>query len=94
MALRWLARALGDLEAIERFIHIDNPAAARTVQRRIVEAAGLLADHPRLGRPGRVARTHELVVPGTPYLVAYTIAGEDVTVLAVLHGARTWPDAF
>ena len=47
-----------------------------------------------MGRPGRIAGTRELVVPGTPYLIAYAVLEEQVVVLAVLHGAQRWPDRF
>jgi plasmid stabilization system protein ParE len=49
---------------------------------------------PYIGRSGRIDGTRELVVSGTPYVVAYTVSGEKVTVLAVLHGARRWPESF
>ncbi len=51
----------------------------------------MLAKYPEIGRPGRVRGTRELVVAGTPYIAAYRIMGEVVTVLRVLHGARRWP---
>jgi addiction module RelE/StbE family toxin len=86
----WLVRALDDLDAIERFIEPENPRAARAIERKIKDAVAVLGSHPRLGRPGRIAGTTELVVPGTPYIVAYTLAEDRVT---VVHGARIWPDA-
>jgi toxin ParE1/3/4 len=56
----------------------------------------LLVDHPALGRFGRVPGTRELVVPSTPYIVAYTVDSRRnvVQVLAVIHGARLWPAEF
>jgi plasmid stabilization system protein ParE len=45
-----------------------------------------------LGRPGRIAGTREFVVSETPYAVPYRVAGADVEILAVVHGARRWPD--
>lgn len=53
----------------------------------------LFAANPALGRPGRVAGTRELVLPKTPYVVAYRIM-EAVEILAVMHGAREWPEGF
>ncbi len=29
--------------------------------------------------------------PETPYLVVYTVAGETVQIVTVLHSARKWP---
>jgi toxin ParE1/3/4 len=47
-----------------------------------------------MGRPGRVKGTRELVIVGTPYIVAYRIKGDAVQVLRVLHGAQKWPQGF
>jgi len=77
--------------AIAEFIARDNPTAAYAVHEAILRRVGGLAEHPRVGRPGRVKGTRELVVPGTPYIVAYRVAAGDVTVLRILHGARQWP---
>ncbi len=52
-----------------------------------------LAEHPELGRVGRVGGTRELVVTGTPYLLVYRIRGDELQILRVLHGRRQWlPD--
>jgi plasmid stabilization system protein ParE len=32
------------------------------------------------------------VVPHTPYLVVYTVIGQQLVILAVLHHARDWPE--
>jgi toxin ParE1/3/4 len=69
----------------------DNQTAAYAVHEAILRQVGRLAEHPRIGRPGRVKGTRELVVSGTPYIVAYRVAGQDVTILRVLHGAQQWP---
>jgi len=47
-----------------------------------------------MGRPGRVDGTREFVVAGTPYIIPYRVRGETVELLAVMHGARRWPDTF
>ena len=77
--------------AIAEYIAQDNQTAAYAVHEGILRQVGGLAEHPRIGRPGRVEGTRELVVSGTPYIVAYRVAGEDVTILRVLHGAQQWP---
>ena len=93
MRIVWLRKALFDLNAIEEFIELDNPKAARQIERQIKNAVSLLDRQPNIGRPGRVSDTRELVVPGTSFIVAYTIAASEVVILAVIHGARKWPGA-
>jgi toxin ParE1/3/4 len=61
---------------------------------RIATSVERLATHPALGRTGRVPGTRELVVSGTPHLVAYRVRGETVEILRVFHGARKWPEKF
>ena len=77
--------------AIAEYIAQDNQAAAHVVHDAILRQIGRLAEHPRIGRPGRVEGTRGLVISGTPYIVAYRVAGQAVTILRVLHGAQQWP---
>lgn len=60
----------------------------------LLNATSMLADFPEKGRPGRRLRTRELVVPGTPYIVAYRVGLATIEILAVIHGARRWPRSF
>ena len=91
LGIRWLKRALASLDAEASFIALDNPAAAARVVEAIVSMVEMLAQHPALGRPGRVEGTRELVVPDTSYLVPYRVRGDAVEILRVFHGARKWP---
>jgi toxin ParE1/3/4 len=52
-----------------------------------------LATFPERGRQGRIEGTRELVVAGTPFVVAYRIRSREMEVLAIVHGARRWPDS-
>ena len=92
MRVRWLRRALRNLDEEAEYIARDNPdAAARTAQ-RIASAIEQLTSHPASGRIGRVPGTRELVVSGTPYIVPYRVRGHAVEILRVFHAARKWPD--
>jgi len=92
--VRWLRRALQNLDEEAAYIATDDPrAAARTVEIIAIGVARLAA-HPASGRAGRVPGTRELVLSGTPYIVAYRVRGETVEILRVLHGARRWPEQF
>lgn len=45
-----------------------------------------------MGREGRVEGTRELVIDRSPYIAVYSILGETVRILRVLHGAQKWPE--
>ena len=91
LRVKWLQRALLDLEEAEAYLAQDNPVAAADVVLRIARSVSILIDQPGAGRPGRVVGTKELVVPGTPYIIPYRIKGEIVHVLRVYHASRKWP---
>jgi addiction module RelE/StbE family toxin len=92
--VRWLRKALANLEAEADYIAQDNPAAANRIVQSVFHAVSLLRKNPALGRSGRVAGTRELVVSGTPYIVPYRVRGDTVEILRVFHGARKWPGKF
>jgi toxin ParE1/3/4 len=91
----WSPTALEHLQAIYVYILADNPAAALNVHEEIERSAGLLQDNPRLGRPGRVEGTRELVVPAYPtYIIVYELHENRIQILAVMHGRQQWPERF
>jgi toxin ParE1/3/4 len=92
MEIIWRDAALEDLASARRFIAERNPAAVRRVFAAIITAVEKLPAMPNIGRPGRVTGTRELVVTGTPYIVAYAVIDRQLAVLAVIHGAREWPE--
>lgn len=94
MRVRWTVPALVDLNSIQDYIAEHNPTAASRLINDILDRADtLLSTNPKLGRPGRVADTRELILTGTTYIVAYRIR-DTVEILAVMHGAREWPESF
>ena len=93
MKPRWTRLALEDLSRAHDHIAGESPAAAADVVERIEQTAAMLARHPRLGRPGRVEGTRELIVAGTPFVIAYRVQAGRAEILAVIHAARRWPDA-
>ena len=94
MRLRWTRAATDDLESVERHVSRDNPEAAINTVLEIIRRLETLAEHPGLGRPGRVESTRELVLSHLPYVVPYLHQGDTIIVLRVLHGAMKWPDRF
>ncbi|MFC5422465.1 type II toxin-antitoxin system RelE/ParE family toxin [Bosea eneae] len=89
-SLLWSAAALDDFENAIARIAADDREAARRVAAAIDRAARLLAERP-IGRPGRVTGTYEKTVSGLPWIIAYTLDGDRLVVLRVIHSARDWP---
>ena len=81
------------VSAFEYIAEENRRAAARTSD-QIWESTQLLARHPMAGKEGRLAGTRELVISGTPFIVAYRIEKIEVRILAILHAAREWPEQF
>lgn len=68
-----------------------DPWAAINAGASIEAAVRRPSDHPHMGRLGRVAGTRELVVGGTPFVIADRVEPDAVVVLRLLHGAQRWP---
>ena len=91
--IRWTGqRALRRLDQIGAYISLDSPAAAAKVVARIVSAVDALADHPAMGRTGRLAGTRELAFADIPYIIPYRVTRHDIEILTVVHAAQQWPD--
>src|SRR5437870_4541517 len=92
MRVVWTRAARRDVNVIFEYLVVRNPQAAEATATIILKAVEKLADHPRLGRQGRVDDTRELVITRYPYIVIYAIKGTQVTILHVRHTARQWPE--
>ena len=94
MTIRWSPTAVSDLASIRDYIARDSPSAARRIANRIKESVNRLSDFPLSGRAGRLPGTRELAIPGTSYIAAYIIQGDEVQIASVLHGRQRWPESF
>jgi toxin ParE1/3/4 len=94
MRVEWLPIAERDRDSQIAYIAERNPWAAIDMGDAIEVAVRHLIGHPQIGRPGRVNGTRELVVSGTPYVIAYRVDPGAVVILRLLHGARRWPTEF
>jgi plasmid stabilization system protein ParE len=90
LRLEWTTPAADELEAAQTYYHGLNPIAARTLARRIVEAARRLRERPQIGRPGLREGTREWVVARTPYVLVYRTTAQAVEILHVWHAAQDW----
>ena len=88
--LEWLELARTDLLGIVDYISDDNPDAAQRVKDDIEMKAEKLPEFPKIGRPGRVEGTRELVA-WSNYILVYQEDALTVRILRVLHAAQQWP---
>jgi addiction module RelE/StbE family toxin len=86
----WTEVARQDRTTILDHIAADNRQAAARMNRVFREAAGNLAEHPKMGKEGEMPGTRE-VVPHPSYRLVYEIDRTTVWVLMLIHTARQWP---
>lgn len=93
MQVKWLSRALQNLNDEADYIAQDNPEAAKKLVQRIFDSVNLLPSHPAMGHAGRIHGTRELVVPDTRYIVPYRVRPklDRIEILRVFHSSRRLP---
>lgn len=88
MELRWLRRALRDMDTIGTFIARDDPEAAREFLTELREKTQRLSEFPYMGRASEQADVRELVVH-EHYLISYRIRMDRIEVLQVWHARQS-----
>jgi toxin ParE1/3/4 len=91
MQVRWLQKALRNLEQAHAYIAKNDPETAIRTVLKIQAAVDRLAQFPLMGKVGRVKGTRELVIINTPYFVIYGLKENTVEILRVLHTSRRYP---
>lgn len=94
MQVKWLRKALLNLDQEAAYIARDNPKAAAKLVAHLFRNVSMLSNQPHLGRQGRVSGTRELVITQFPYIVPYRVRENRVEILRVFHTARKWPEDF
>ena len=89
MRVRFTWRAVANMEKIAAYVAGRNPTAAAELGVRFEEAAKLIGATPAIGR--RVKRTNFRRFVVGNYLMVYQIAGDEMTIHYVRHGARRQP---
>ena len=82
----WTDAAIADLDRIGAYIEAFSPLAAQRMAERLIAAAVSLEQTPERGRSIGGGRRELVVIP--PYVIRYSIAGSEVIVLEIRHGAR------
>lgn len=90
MKVAWTPEALQDRIDIWDYIAADNPHAAAQMDELFSDSASRLTEHPKLGRPGKIPGTRELVAH-EHYRLVYEIDNDTAWILTLIHTARRWP---
>jgi addiction module RelE/StbE family toxin len=89
--IRWTKIALSDLESFFEYIASeDRLETARTVIKKIIAGVDNISKFPDIGHKGRVPKTKELVIPGTPFTVVYRVHKNALQILTIIHHSRMW----
>jgi toxin ParE1/3/4 len=90
LKVRWTPEAEAERLEIGEYIALDNPRAAARMDLLLETAVLKLADFPRIGRPGVIDGTRELI-PHESYRIVYEIRDDGIWITSVVHTARRWP---
>ncbi|MDO8350769.1 MAG: type II toxin-antitoxin system RelE/ParE family toxin [Gallionella sp.] len=94
MRVRWLQKAIRNLDAEADYIARENQTAAADMFVYVKNKVDAMGEFPSSGRPGRVPSTRELVVDRYPFVVPYRVVGDELHVLRVFHTRRKLPKAW
>jgi len=89
MVIKYLKRALIDLNNIAEYIALDNPEAAKKVITGLKISIDLLLSTPNIGRSGRVNGTRELIK--SHYIIPYRIVKYEIQILRVFDTSQKPP---
>ena len=82
----WTEEATENAEAIFAYVSNFSVAAARRLNRRLVDAAFSLTELPDRGRLWRGAVRDLVVIQ--PYIIRYVVTDDEVRILKIRHGAQ------
>lgn len=91
MEIKWLRKAIANLEAEFRYIAEDDPQAAERFVNEVWRLTQLLKEQPAMGREGRVPETRELILHNYPYIILYRVRNNTIQILRVFHTHRKLP---
>ena len=94
MDVSWHKSTRDDFAAIRLFYDRIDPTISERLIENIFGLSWHLARFPGLGRPGRVPGTLELPVKDTRFIIAYARHADSLTIYAVYHTARRWPEVW
>ncbi|MBW8079065.1 MAG: type II toxin-antitoxin system RelE/ParE family toxin [Gallionella sp.] len=94
MRVKWLQKAIRNLDAEADYIALENSAAAAEMFVYVKGKVDALSVFPSAVRPGRVQGTRELIIDRYPFVIPYLVVGDELHVLRVFHTRRKLPKAW
>jgi toxin ParE1/3/4 len=91
MRIRWLQKAIRNLDAEADYLAQENSTAAAEMFVYVKSTVDALSDFPSTGRPGRVPGTRELAIDRYPLIVPYRVVGDELHVFRIFHTRRKLP---
>jgi toxin ParE1/3/4 len=88
MKVRYTPRARDDLSAILAYIESRSPQGARNVTRTMYKTIELVGQFPQSGRLAGEQGTRVLPVGRYPYLIYWSLQGDEAWIVHVRHTAR------
>lgn len=83
MQIKWLKKALINLEHSAEYLQEQNPQSARDFIQEVHDVMELLKTNSAIGQPGRVFGTRKLVLQKFPYLIPYRVKNNCIEILRV-----------
>ncbi len=91
MKVRYTVPAQADLDEIYNYVSAENPYAAERIKQQIRHDVDVLGELPFVARESGYPGVRIRKVRHYPYLIFYSVIGDEVRILHVRHGARRWP---
>jgi plasmid stabilization system protein ParE len=93
MKVNWTAAARAQLRDIHSFIDRSSPQYATKMVDRLTRRSQQIARFPQSGRIVPEANDVNIreVLEG-PYRIIYHLLEDEIDIIAVVHGARQWPE--
>jgi plasmid stabilization system protein ParE len=88
MKVRYTPRARDDLGAILLYIERHSPQGARNVMRAMRKTIELIGQFPQSGRHAGEQGTRVLPVGRYPYLIYWSVEGDEASIVHIRHTAR------
>jgi len=88
LKLRYGAAALRQIADTLSYIQERSPQGAASLQKRILEAAALLGDHPYAAEATSRPDTRRAVLTPYPYVIFYRIMSDEIFIIRFRHTSR------